>query len=1281
MEILKYDTILRLATNVTNTTTGNHVEINGKLRLAVSDERFIEDATIILRVNDQVVNITKTDDDGYYAFDYLTRDIGEITVNVTFEETEIYLGTTANDTFNVTKLPTFTNASVINSTYDHVQLAVNVTDINGNKVPNGTVYVYKKDSTDVIAQNIILNGQTTINVPNLDVGEIYLVVEYQEDVYYLASNATNNTEREHEENITFVNVTKKSSSISIFIDDNNLTIGENVTIRGFVLSEGSLVLTGTVNVTINETVYPTTITGGMYVLSNITSKAGIYDVNATFIGDDETSNITSETLSFTVNKIPTVTTVSIVNSTAGHVMIEVTVTNSTGGLVSGTVNVTFSNGTEIASIAIGGKVNVTIPSVDDSTLEVNVTFLEDDTYLSSVGVDSASSIDNTTVINVEKQTGTISIGLNTTELIIGESVNITGVVMDDEGNAITENVYVTIDGVDYDDVLFLDDGSFSLVNVTVKAGTFTVNATFTGNAKVDAMVSENRSFTVDRIPTVTTVEILNDTVDNVIVDITVEGNNSFIKEGTVTLTVNGKTVTVPLSGETNTTVPLNISVVGTAYVTVGYDGDDIFAPSIGNDTETGKELTDITVSMQQSTITVSVEPNETYVGKTVKINGTLVDGKLNNVDNVYITITVDGVEYPVKVNEGVFSINNVTVANGTIEVVASYDGNSTLNGSTAETNFTVNKIPTVTLVNVTDNRASEVNIEVSVYDNENNIITTGQLEISSSEFETYRVNIDYDVTYLVLNFNTNGTHDVQVKYVENDVYLDSIALKWEQYPEEEAIFDEITVEKMNTTITVTAITPVTVGNTTTVTGRLVDDDEFSIANAVITVTYGEESKTTTTDENGYYQETFKTTSVGTEDVTVTYDGNGTYANSSNTATVEVVQIEATITCTVPEDARANKTSNINGTVIDEFGNPAVGVNVTVTVNGKEYNTTTEDDGTFNVSIDNVVPGKNNVTVSAGNDNITAKDITDKFYVIKEDVNLTVEPISPVLVGDNVTVVGKLLDVDGEAIVGAQVNVTVGDESKVVPVDSEGNYNASFSTSVVAAERVTVTFAGDDKYNSDKVSEIVEVYKITGFIVPEIPREVRTTDEVVISGVVIDEEGNPLVVPVTVIVNDVEYNTTTDEDGVFEVPVDNAVVGLNDVTIIAGNETTDINSVSDKFLVSKVDSSLILDHVSNVLLGDNITIEGVLVDDNDNPIGGADVTVTVDGESTTVQTNHDGTFNATFPTSTLGGKLVTLSYEGNDTYDDATVSGVFTVYEEEIINTRADAINEMIKRAE
>ncbi|RAP44698.1 MAG: hypothetical protein BZ136_08640, partial [Methanosphaera sp. rholeuAM74] len=764
--------------------------------------------------------------DGQLIVEIPAESAGRLEVIVTYPENDIYYSSHAkNNTegtadniivIDVTKIPTKTNLTIINNTIGNVMVHVNVTNLTGQLVTTGHVEVYDNATGSLIGEAELEDGEADITLDVPEPGMIYINATYLENDIYYGSNATDSskTPGSPDENTTEIDVVKQNATIIIHIVDDNVTIGETVVIYGVVTDQmGKIIPDGTVVININQTEFTTEIIDGEYRLDNITDKVGIFDVNATFTGNVNVTGKTSQTLQFTVNKIPTITKVEILNHTVGNVTIEVTVTNDTNSPVNmGYVvvdNATTSN--IVNSTITDGKAVLTIPSSDVGTIRVNVSYIENDYYLPS-NARNASLIEgdpdeNVTVIDVTKASATISISINATNVTIGESVNVSGAVRDEYGNIIAENVTVVIDGIEYP-ATFLENGTYTVTNVTTKAGVFTVNATYTGSESVEGVTSESLNFTVNKIPTDTVVEVLNNTVGNVTVEVTVTDNDANpITTGMLNVTVDGKTTQVEVSSPT-TQIKLDINDVGDIAVKVEYQENDRYLNSTGINKDTipsggqpedGEVLENITTTKQVAAITVAAQPSNTTIGQTVTITGNLTVYD-EAIADAYVEVSVDGTTTIVKTGaDGSYTLENVTNHNGTVDVKVYYAGNSTVSNATANTSFDVDKIPTITLVEVTNSTVGNVSIDVIVKDDKNNTVTSGQIKITTPS-KDITVNVTGEVTHVSLDITTTGDIPVTVEYAENDVYLNSSGLDKASYdadPENPEPFTNITVNKHN----------------------------------------------------------------------------------------------------------------------------------------------------------------------------------------------------------------------------------------------------------------------------------------------------------------------------------------------------------------------------------------------------------------------------------------------------------------------------------------------------
>ncbi|RAP51527.1 MAG: hypothetical protein BZ137_09905, partial [Methanosphaera sp. rholeuAM130] len=258
-------------------------------------------------------------------------------------------------------------------------------------------------------------------------------------------------------------------------------------------------------------------------------------------------------------------------------------------------------------------------------------------------------------IEVEKQNPTITIEVNNTNVIIGESVTISGVVTDQLGNTVmTGDVTVYINGTEYPTTI--DDGVYAVVNVTGVAGIYTVNATYHGNDTVNPVNSSNVQFTVEKINTFTNVTILNNTVGNVTIDVVVTENeeessthlgySDVITNGTIRVTVDGESQDFTITSRNTTIVlnvnPIRIDTTEQVEVQVEYLENWKYLGSIGVDSDTGEDLTEINADPVASNVTINVTPNPQNITRDVTISGRVYTDLGDEVTSGQVEVTVDG---------------------------------------------------------------------------------------------------------------------------------------------------------------------------------------------------------------------------------------------------------------------------------------------------------------------------------------------------------------------------------------------------------------------------------------------------------------------------------------------------------------------------------------------------------------------------------------------------------------------------------------------------------------
>jgi hypothetical protein len=137
----------------------------------------ISNADLVIYV-DGIGFAAKTNATGGYSFNYTTTRIADnIIVNATFDGGDNYNSTSANTTFNVTKIATKTNVTIVNTTIGNVVIHVKVTNLTDNPVERGHVVVHNQTG-QIVGEGELVNGGVDITLTVNTVGHIKVNVTY-----------------------------------------------------------------------------------------------------------------------------------------------------------------------------------------------------------------------------------------------------------------------------------------------------------------------------------------------------------------------------------------------------------------------------------------------------------------------------------------------------------------------------------------------------------------------------------------------------------------------------------------------------------------------------------------------------------------------------------------------------------------------------------------------------------------------------------------------------------------------------------------------------------------------------------------------------------------------------------------------------------------------------------------------------------------------------------------------------------------------------------------------
>ena len=892
--------------------------------------------------------------------------------------------------------------------------------------------------------------------------------------------------------------------------------------------------TGYVIVNINGTNYTvnTTNGNGSLVIKNLGN--GNYWVNVTYIGDDQYYANTNRT-EFSISRLPTEFKVNGTDITYGGKEL---ITIETADNITAKVIVEI-NDKNYTAIVYEGKGNLTVENLAAGNYNVTVYFEGNYKYLNTTA-------NNTFTVSK----ATIPVIVIPQNITYGD-VEILTILVNGTGK-----VNITVDDVIYRNKQ-INNGrlEFELLGY-LTAGNYTVIVDYGGNENYTKNSAE-ANFTVAKKDPAITVEVQNITygdIEHIIVHVNAPGN--------VTIRVNNTEVTIVLKeGEggkdiLRTSVPriptydvkatldvYNLAA-GTYPVEVTYNGAENYNKA--------SATTFFVVGKQNTTVDVAVD-NITVADKQV-INVTISD--VNATGNV--TINVDGVNYTRPIVNGTANLTLDKVSAGNHSVVVIYDGNNNFIGNWTSATFNVDKIKpdlTIEVTNTTVGKTERVIIRLP--DNATGFVVVdvdgtkyhidiikGQeiaLEIDDLINKTYNVAVEYsgdefwDSANNSTSFNVNGTKaDISVK-VENITIGDK------------AIINITAPKDLYGNVTVT-----------------VDDKNYTVyvagGNGILIV---------------------PDLGIGNYTVDVTFDGNDKYGASKNTTSFEISKVNIT-----SDDIKVIDQGN--GTVVVVVPGNATG-NVTIYVDGQNF-TGEVINGTATINLENVTPGKQNITVVyEGDDTHNNATVNSTVVIPKLDSPIAIN-VTEIKEGGNgtvtVTVPGNAtgnvtIYVDGQNFTGEVINGTAGTVVVVVGDNATGNvtvkvgdkeFNATVvnGTAVVDVGNLTpgnntveVIYSGDDAHTNATVVTVINGPKYDSPInvtVGEVKEGENATVTVTVPG---NATGN-----VTVTIDGQKY-TAEVINGIATVTVENLTAGPKSVLVeYAGDGNYTANYTSSDFTVDK-----------------------------------------------------------------------------------------------------------------
>jgi len=1095
-----------LTITVTNITDGKiTIKVNGN---EVTDGKFTPHSSGIYTVT---VESEATDKyNAGFNVTTFTIDVKEpVVINIVAPETakvgETIDITVSTNGYNLTVWINEVKQTVTDGVIKYTVTTAGINKIYAETTENITVYAatktvvfegVKNNATLVIGEiNLVKVGDTvTITVTNVTDGEITVKVDGVEvtDAKFTPATSGNYTITvESKEtgmynagfNSTTFEVIKNNAPVDITVTDHYVGEAFNITI----------VNKTAVNVTINGKVY--TVADGKVIIPADELAAGHYIITAV-IKEDNMYFANSTTKEFDILKLNSTVKVTVNPIKVDDVAtIEITVP----GDIDGTVKVDV-NGTIYSVDIVGGTGSLDLKDLKAGSYDVNVTYIENDKYL--------SSFNDTAKFTVTKINPAVTVKV---ENITRGEVAIVNVTLPDDA---TGNVTVTIAGITT--ISGVHGGFNSIIVPGLPSGEYTVDVTYSGNYKYE---SDANSTKIKVSPESAPDGFSVDDLGNGTVIVTVPENAT----GTVAVKI-GDNVYNATVKDGQAVIDLVNETPGTYNATVTYSGDGNYSGMTTNKS----------VTIPKYGTEIMIDVNDTNVGDVAKVIVTLAENVTGNV-----TIEIDGKKYTNVTDSGVavFNIEGLLAGNKTVTVTYAGDKWYVFNSTTSQ--FKVSKVATTVNITVSDHYVDEA-FEIGI---ENDTAVT--VTINGKEYSVADGKVSVPAGELAA-----GHYIVTATIVENDRYITDSNTK------------EFNILKRNSTVNASADS-IKVGEVAKITITVPSDIDGVVTvnvngtNYTLTVKGGigeleiKDLKAGTYDVNVTYTENAKylsnsnitTFEVSRWNTPITV--NVTDITYGESATVNVTLPDGTTGyVTIKVNNSEKVAAIINGIATAEFTNLAYGkydVSVTYDGNAKYLSNDTSSSFTVKKSDDVVV----DIEVS----NITYGQVERIIVYINATGNATIK------VG-NLTYEEKLIE-NGKIILEVpDLNATA--YTVEVTYNGNNNYNETSATAEFTVAKADLTINIDV---SDITYGQVENIKVTLNATGNVTIKVHTTDETVILNPgaeinVLDLPAGKYTVEVTYNGND-NYNSLT-QNATFNVAKANTTVDLEIESSVKWGETQTLN---------------------------------------------------------------------------------------------------------------------------
>ena len=676
---------------------------------------------------------------------------------------------------------------------------------------------------------------------------------------------------------------------------------------------------------------------------------------------------------------------------------------------------------------------------------------------------------------------------------------------------------------------------------------------------------------------------------------------AYIKDNEINVTTKNPSTLIDITGPRTIYVQNNVIILNatngeTPVIRVNNPSSSVKNNFVMSNDLYGPEAVNATSQSDNTPIRTTTEltaPEEAKVFDEITINVTVTNATTSS-DGILVLKIND--EIVANTTENTITYNYKPETNDTLNVVAEYMYENTgFISSTANTTITVNKVDTTLTLN-TNRPYLDENLTISgtLTDEYDEPINNTQLTITVNN-ETVNITTDSEGKYNYTTSPVEGNNTITVSFNGENSYESKeqtksfIVIDLEKY----AMIDELnktvkqlndtvnnqteTIGKLNdtinnqtaaienlettidelkdvinnltstkpTTITFDAIKSAKVGDKITISGQLSDENGYGIP-GTIKLLINNGRATIKTNVNGVFTYEYTVTKVGTYNVTASYLGTKTYDPSNNTMSFDVAQQNTNIIIDDITPVKTGSNVTVTGKLVDANGNPIKGT-IKLLINNGRATVKTDADGVFTYTFVASKVGVNNISASyLESTKYLATNTTATVKVTAMNTQIVLDKIANAKKGEKITISGKLLDENGNAITGT-IKLLINNGRATVKTDENGIFTYEYTVTKVGENNITASYLGANRYAATEATTTAQVEKLATTITLNNIGTVTQKTMVKISGKLADENGKAVTGTIKLLINNGRKTIKTDNTGAFTYSHNATWAGQNTIT--------------------------------------------------------------------------------------------------------------------------------------